>query len=130
MLSWQWQGIEEAERRLARLASLSGLDTELEIGADEIVAEARQEPPERSGQRYVRTHRLSGSWKRSDARRAGREVMVDVTNDTPYGLFVQGDQQAEIHRGRWKKLRTIGDDKRGAIRAREQAWALKVWRGQ
>lgn len=130
MLSWQFQGIDEAIRRIERLAALSGLDAELEAGADAIVAEARTEPPERPGQRYVRTHRLSGSWKRSDARRAGREVMVDVTNDTPYGLFVQGDQQAEIHRGRWKKLRTIGDERRGAIRAREQAWALKVWRGQ
>ena len=129
MLSYQWQGIEEAERRLGRLASLSGLDGELEAGGDDIVSEARQEPPERPGQRYIRTHKLSRSHRRSDARREGNAVVVDVTNDTPYALFVQGDEQAEIHRGRWKRLRTIGDEKRGAIRAREQAWALRVWRG-
>ena len=129
MLSYTWLGIEEAERRISTLASLRGLDTELEVGADDIVSEARQEPPERPGQRYVRTHRLSGSWRRGDARRGGNAVMVDVTNDTPYALFVQGDEQAEIHRGRWKKLKTIGDEQRGAIRTRVQGWALKVWRG-
>lgn len=129
MLSYAWQGIDEAQARLRALASLSGLDGELEAAGDTIATEARTEPPERAGQRYRRSHRLSGSWKRSNARRGGRSVIVDVTNDTPYGLFVQGDDQAEIHRGRWKKLRTIGDEQRGAIRARVGAWALRTWRG-
>lgn len=129
MLAYQWLGIEEAQRRLSALASLTGLDGELEAGADTIVTEAAIEPPERAGQQYRRSHTLSGSWKRSNARRAGRAIIVDVTNATPYGLFVQGEDQAEIHRGRWKKLRTIGDAQIGAIRARAQAWAIRTWRG-
>jgi hypothetical protein len=129
MLSYAWQGIEEAQHRLSALAGLAGLDSELETGADTIVTEAQAEPPERPGQRYARSHRLSGAWKRSDARRSSGSVIVDVTNDTPYGLFVQGEDQAEIHRGRWKRLKVIGDEQRGVIRARVQAWAVKTWRG-
>lgn len=130
MLSYSWQGIEEAQRRIMRLASLSGLESELETGADTIVEEAQIYPPERPGQRYVRKERLKRAWRRGDARRDGGSLVVNVTNDTPYGLFVQGDEQAEIHRGRWKKLRTIGEEKRSAIRARAQAWAIRTWRGR
>lgn len=128
-LSYQLQGADVVEQRLAALAGLRGLDSDLEaVGAD-VVKVAQQEPAERPGQRYVRSHRLSGSWRRGDARRAGSQVLVDVTNDTPYGLFVRGDDQAEIHRGRWKKLRAIGEEQRGAMRARVQTWAIRVWRG-
>jgi hypothetical protein len=129
MLSYQILGIEEAQRRLNALVGLRGLDSELEQGGDAIVTAAQIEPPERPGQRYRRSHRLSGSWRRTDARRAGSAVIVDVGNPTPYGPFVQGDDQAEMHRGRWKKLRTIADEQRGAIRARVAAWALRTWRG-
>jgi len=129
MLSYQWQGIDEAIGRLNVLAGLHGLEGELEAAGDAIATEVRTEPAERPNQRYKRSHRLSGSWKRSNARRTGNAVLVDVTNDTPYGLFVQGDDQAEVHQGRWKKLRSIGDEQRGAVRARVQGWALRTWRG-
>lgn len=130
MLSYQWRGMEEAQRRIARLASLDGLAPELEAGADVIVAEARIEPAERPGQRYRRTHRLSGSWRRTDARRGGQAIRVDVENPVEYGPFVQGDDQAETHRGRWRKLKTIGDEQLPALRARVQAWAVRTWRGR
>jgi hypothetical protein len=129
MLSYQWQGIEEAIGRISALADLRGLDSELEGAGDDIAKEARVEPPERPNQRYIRKHKLSGSWHRSPARRTAGAVEVDVSNPTEYGPFVQGEDQAEIHRGRWKKLKTIGEDQRGAIRARVQSWALRTWRG-
>lgn len=129
MLSYAWQGMEEAMGRLQRLSSLSGLDSEIEQGADTIATALAEEPAERPGQRYRRTHKLSGGWKRSDARRTGRSVLVDVTNETPYGLWVQGEDQAEVHRGRWKKLKVVGEEKIGAIRARAGAWAVRTWRG-
>lgn len=130
MLSYQWRGIEDAQRRIQALAGLAGLESDLEIGADAIVTEAQIEPPERPGQRYVRSHRLSRSWRRTDARRAGRSVLVDVENPTEYAWWVQGPDQAEVHRGRWKRLKTIGDERLGAIRARVQGWALRTWRGR
>lgn len=129
MLSYEWQGLDAAQQRIAKLASLDGLDAELEAGADPIVTEAQQEPPERPGQRYVRSHRLSGSWKRSEARRSAGMVEVDVTNPTEYGPFVQGEEQAWMHKGRWKTIRRIGEDKLPQIKARVLAWAHRTWRG-
>lgn len=129
MLSYQWQGMEEAQRRLGALSSLAGFDTELEQGADTIVTALAEEPAERPGQRYIRTHKLSGGWRRSDARRDSRSILVDVTNATAYAPFVQGEDQAEMHRGRWKKLKVVGEEKVGVIRARAGAWAIRTWRG-
>lgn len=129
MLSYQLQGVEEVLGRLGRLASLSGLEGELEAGADTILTDVRVEPPERPGQRYVRSHRLSGSWRRTNARRSGGAVVLDIENPTEYAPFVQGEEQAAIHRGRWKRLKVVGEEKLPAIRARAQAWATKTWRG-
>lgn len=128
-LTTQLDGVEVITQRLNTLSSLHGLDIELEGAGDDIVKEAAQEPPERPGQRYVRSHKLSGGWKRSAARRTGSAVEVDVTNPMSYGPFVQGEDQAEIHKGRWKRIKAIGEEQRGAIRARVQSWALRTWRG-
>lgn len=129
MLSYQLQGVEEVLGRLGKLASLSGLESELESGADTILADVRVEPPERPGQKYVRSHRLSGSWRRTDARRSGGMVVLDVSNPTEYAPVVQGEEQAPIHRGRWKRLKAVGEEKLPAMRARVGAWALRTWRG-
>lgn len=129
MLSYQWQGIEDAMRRIGKLAAMDGLDAELEAAGDTIVSAAQVYPPERPGQRYVRTYQLRGGWKRTAARRSSRTIEVDVDNPVEYGPFVQGEDQAPIHQNRWKRLRAIGDDKRGEIRARVGAWALRTWRG-
>ena len=129
MLSYDWQGIEAAAQRIARLASLSGLESELEAEGDAVVKEAQIYPPERAGQRYRRSEKLKGGWKRSAARRSGGAVEVDVFNPTEYGPFVQGEDQAPVHQGRWKKLKTIGEERRGELRTKVQGWALRVWRG-
>lgn len=127
--SYQWQGLEDALRRVQALAGLHGLESELEATGDDIVQAAQDYPPERPGQRYARQYILRNTWHRGDPQRAGSTIAVDVTNPTAYGPFVMGEDQAEVHRGRWKRLRVIGQEQRGAIRARAQSWALRVWRG-
>ena len=129
MLSYSITGIDDALARIAKLASLSGLESELEATGDAIVTEARVEPPERPQQKYVRSHRLSGSWRRTDARRGGGVIEVDVQNEMEYAPVVQGEDQAPIHRGRWKRLKAIGEEQRSAYRARAAVWAQRTWRG-
>lgn len=130
MLSYHWQGIEEAIGRVQRLAALEGLESELEAEGDEVVKEAQEYPPERPAQRYARQYILKNSWRRGDALQSGRTVRVDITNVAAHGPYVMGDEQADVHQGRWKKLRTIGEERKGALRARAQRWALRTWRGR
>lgn len=129
MLSYQWHGIETVQQRLSALAALRDLEGDLEAGGDEIVTEARVYPPQRPGQRYRRTEDLKRGWRRTDARRDAGALVVDVENPVAYGSFVQGDDQAPVHRGRWKRLKVIGQDQLPAIRARASAWAVRTWRG-
>lgn len=129
MLSYTWQGMEEVQRRLSALAGMRGLDTELEAAADDILPTVRAYPPELPNQRYRRTFTLRDAWRRNAARRTGRSVVVDLGNPIEYGPDVMGDNQEPAFRGRWKPLRQIGQEQRGAVRARVQAWALRTWRG-
>lgn len=124
-----WIGIDDAIARITRLASLAGLESELEAAADEILPDLKTYPPERPGQKYVRTFELRDTWRKSEAQRVVSAVSVNITNPTEYGPFVQGDDQAEVHRGRWSTVKKIADDRRGAVRARVQAWVLRTWRG-
>lgn len=130
MLSYQWQGIEEAIGRISRLTSLDGLESELEGAADDIIPVLKQYPSERAGQTYVRTYQLRDNWRKGAVQRIVRAVSVNIENPTAYGPFVMGEEQAEIHRGRWPTVRKIADENRGAVRARVGAWVLRTWRGQ
>lgn len=130
MLSFgSWQGMDAVQTRLDALRQFQGFDSEFEAEGDEIVREAQIYPPEKPNQRYVRTFDLQGAWRRGDAARRGRTIEMVVANAMEYASDVMGDNQDQEFRGRWRKLRTIAEDRRGAIRSRAQAWALKVWRG-
>ena len=124
-----WQGIDTVRARLEALAELRGLDTELESEGDLIVQEAQVYPPEKPNQRYIRTFLLRDSWRRKAATRSRGRVTVDVENPVFYSQDVMGENQDLEFRGRWKRLRTIGEGRIGPIRARAQAWALRTWRG-
>lgn len=123
------QGLDDLRRRMDALTSMRGLEDELEDEGDAVVKAAQDYPPERPGQRYARSYLLRNSWRRADARRQGDSITVDVTNAAPHGPSVMGDEQASVHKGRWKKLRVIGEGRRAAVRARAQSWALRIWRG-
>ena len=61
-------------------------------------------PPERTGQKYVRTRALGNSWSR-DIQGDGlalRGIVGSNENMAPYNREVQdADRQAPIHQGRW-----------------------------
>lgn len=129
MLRYQWQGMDVVQARLEALTDRRGLDSELESSGDVIVKEAQDYPPELPNQRYQRTYNLRDSWRRSQARRTGRSVIVDIDNAMEYGPAVMGENQEPSFKGRWRRLRAIGEAQRGALHARARAWALRTWRG-
>jgi hypothetical protein len=76
-----------------------------------LLDELRFYPPERPGQRYVRTFRLRRGWKASLERINNDTTALVVSNDVEYASFVVGSLaqrvsagarfQADIHKGRW-----------------------------
>lgn len=87
------------------------------IGRDQIyrsIIAARDEiktyPPERPGQRYVRTYRLQAGWVVT----AHGSIGYRLQNDVPYTIVVVGNAygqgQAEVHAGTWKLVRDVTDN--------------------
>lgn len=78
--------------------------------ADKIIKRMQVYPDKRPGQRYVRTYRFKGNWKKQRSATGYR-----VENRTPYGRYVVGDYagtigsggQAWMHVGRWLLLRDV-----------------------
>lgn len=129
LISYTWEGLGEAQARIGRLASLGGLEGELEAEADAILPALKAYPPERAGQKYTRSYRFRDSWNKGQARRTGGGVELDLTNPTPYGPLLVGDNQARMHVDRWWKLRKVAEDRQGELRGRVQRWAIRTWRG-
>jgi hypothetical protein len=67
----------------------------------DVLAGMVQYPPERPGQRYVRTGRLGDSW----TARAYGKYHITFKNAAPYARYVIGDGKGEgqawMHKGRW-----------------------------
>lgn len=55
-----------------------------------------------------RTGRLGRGWLVSSSMTPG-EFAAKLTNSVPYATFVQGDFQANIHRGRWTTIAAVVD---------------------
>ena len=66
-------------------------------------------PPQRPGQKYVRTYRLQRNWRMEKAGATGYRLL----NRTPYTKYVVGSAfgtgQAWMHAGRWTTLRDAAD---------------------
>lgn len=75
--------------------------------ADQVTRRAQQYPPERPGQRYRRTETLKRAWRRDEGMFFDGGFVVTVSNATPYAPFVQGDNQAWMHKGRWESVTEI-----------------------
>lgn len=80
---------------------------------ESIIREMRKYPPERAGQRYVRTYKLRDSWKLSRSA-TGYTITGDPVNKgRSYGRYVVGDAagggQAWMHVGRWLLFRDVVD---------------------
>jgi hypothetical protein len=92
-------------------------------------------PAERPNQRYQRTYELERGWRSAQPkwRITLREFFVQLTNRVPYVKWVQGEQQAWFHRGRWTKASVIMLEHRDSIanalrRAADKA-AQRIARG-
>jgi hypothetical protein len=83
----------------------------------DIVTDLADYPPERPGQRYVRTGDLGRGWTQTPQRFAaqGAAIALRVTNPVPYAQYVQGQKQAWMHKGRWDTVQAVLDHNRSAI---------------
>lgn len=84
-------------------------DRHLAAFAVAFIGEARRYPPQpapRSGRApYRRTGNLARQW----AVRRQQPGLIEITNVADYAEYVQGEQQAWMHRGVWMTVRDISD---------------------
>lgn len=90
------------------------IEAEVTSAIERVMDAARErlsnEPPERPGQRYVRSHRLSGEWQSQKPRFvvAGNSKRSVLRNLTPYARWVQSRAtQAKAHRDRWPTVEGV-----------------------
>jgi hypothetical protein len=89
-------------------------------------------PPQRPAQRYVRSGVLGNNW--TDARPQytfkGTGLDARIVNVTSYASFVQGDDQAWMHAGRWstaqRVLSEFEDELTSAVERGSRAGAQKA----
>lgn len=92
-------------------------------------------PAERPNQRYERTYALERGWLNAQPRWriSVRNFVVELTNRVPYVKWVQGDDQAPVHRSRWTKATVImleqRDSIRNALRRAADAASKRIARG-
>jgi hypothetical protein len=83
-------------------------------------------PPPPSGSTYRRTGTLGRRWKTS-VEQTIDGIAAIVENPTEYSPYVQGEEQAEVHRGRWRPIRKIIESLRGQhVKILEDAIAAAV----
>lgn len=114
--------------KLAALARLDGVEAILNDEADTIIALGQDYPPERPGQKYVRTFDIRDSYRKEPVKRSGQAIEITIVNESEHAEPVIGRDQAPIHQGRWKKLKTIGEERLSVIRTAVQAAVVKSWR--
>ena len=124
--------IERAIARLRRIVRLEGLEEAVDAAVKTIVIpDAKIYPPERAGQRYVRTFRLRDSWAPEKARRAANAVVAAATNPTPYAAEVMGtEDQKPIHQGRWRTEKQVAEQNASKVRAALQRALTKRWKSR
>lgn len=83
----------------------------IEKAANKIIREMQKYPPERSGQKYVRTYKFKNAWK-AEKSVSGFRIENNATGKRGrYGTYVVGDfagnNQAWMHVGRWLLFRDV-----------------------
>lgn len=72
--------------------------------------------PSSSGGRYVRTGRYGQTWSVRGPSRSGNELVMVVANNVKdergraYTKYVSGDEQDDVHKGRWETIEEVGDE--------------------
>jgi hypothetical protein len=65
-------------------------------------------PPERSDQTYQRTGELGRGWERATPLDQGQGFQL--VNPSEHARWTQGDDQAWMHKGRWRTARQIAHE--------------------
>lgn len=72
-------------------------------------------PPPPPGSRYQRTYALQRGWERAVPVLTNDGKAMQLINAITYVPYVQGDNQAWMHQGRWTKASEIVDEEQDAI---------------
>ena len=108
------RGDEEAIEAIGALSKAGWKDKELGRWADDErdMLERTPYPPERSGQRYIRTGRLGKSYRVQKPRKMVRVITnrASTAKSGFYGGYVISQQQARVHRGRWYIMGDLIED--------------------
>jgi hypothetical protein len=112
MTSITYAGLDEIIRSLDRLPSEVGPSIREELGPlwKEIAGKLADYPSPPPGSTYDRTGALGEGWLRAQPQyivRATGGIDARLSNDVPYTDYVQGDDQAPIHQGRWVLAATV-----------------------
>ena len=83
-------------------------------------------PPERAGQRYVRSHELERGWQYGTPVSVASGRVVELFNPVAYAGLVYGPDQAEIHKDRWKTVAQLRDQIAPQVLAGFEAWVKQV----
>jgi hypothetical protein len=114
----QYLDIPNLDVLIAQLGKLEDVIGELAEPTEEtlkLLKERMQEyPPERPGQKYVRTDTLKNGWSEHIILSGDR--LGVLRNPTSYGRFVQSDiDQAWMHKDRWQTDKQVVDEKENEV---------------
>lgn len=102
------KGLSNIRAEIPRISSKT-----IEDAAKRIVKEMRNYPPERAGQKYVRTYKLRDSWKITSRANGFAVTGNPINKGRAYGRYVVGDGtgagQAFMHVGRWLLFRDVAE---------------------
>ncbi len=99
-------GFADADAGLTRLTR-ADLSNVLAAQNARLRAIAQVYPAERPAQRYRRTFTLRDGWQDIAPTRSADGWQAGIENATAYGDYVMGDDQAQIHRDRWRTVDAI-----------------------
>jgi hypothetical protein len=108
-------GLDDALAALTALDDLSGL-VPSHVAAMELLRYAAQDyPSEPPGSAYIRTYTLRGGWGQPEIDLTGDTITGVLSNAVSYAVWVQGDDQAEVHQGRWETAAEIAARLEGEV---------------
>jgi hypothetical protein len=107
-VSYTITGAAEVQRDLQKIA-LDTLRSDIAAILSDMGDDAATYPPELPNQRYRRTNALHDEWISADPVMdlQGEALTATLTNATPHGPWVQGEDQAAVHAGRWRTTEQI-----------------------
>lgn len=99
------------------MASLKGAEAGLDRASERLAIDAATYGPERPGQKYVRSGAFGGGWQKVSTQRKGKSLLGGAIGRRRAIIFIIGnDDQAAIHRDRWRKVKKIVEDNRAMVR--------------